>query len=467
MKETILIADDDASIVFAFERTFERDGHAVLAASNGREALERIAADHPALVFLDLTMPEMDGLQVLEKIKERGWNLPVIVITGYGTMQTAIRAVQLGAYDYIAKPLDVDKVNLLARRALEMSRLQAQVAELRFKLHQPLQEYELIGNDPQMQEVYKIIGAVTMTPNTTNVIIHGESGTGKELVARAIHQSGKFATAPFLAINCTVLPETLLESELFGHEKGAFTGAFERKQGKFEVAGEGTLFLDEIGDMPAALQQKLLRVVDQRTFERVGGNQALPVHARFICATNKNLEAEIKHGRFREDLLFRLNVVAIKLPPLRERRDDIPLLANYFLAKYNARLGKNVKRICDEVIAAFMHYAFPGNVRELENVIERAMALEKGEVLTLEAFPPQLIARPKQESFDIPILHETLAEARQAVLDAFERKFIVERLNATHGSVTEAAKVAGIERQSFQRLMKKYDVHSEDFRKKA
>jgi len=465
VRAKILIADDDKNIVFSFRKAFEREGHLVIAAATGSETLEKIELEKPAVVFLDIAMPGMDGLEALTRIKERGWDIPVIVITGYGTMQTAIKAMQLGAYEYITKPLDLDKVRLIAHRALETLQLRAELEDLRVKLRQPIQEHELIGNDPKMQEVYKTIGAVTTTPNSTNVLIYGESGTGKELVARAIHTSGKYAEAPFVAINCTVLPETLLESELFGHEKGAFTGATERKLGKFEAAGHGTLFLDEIGDMPPKLQQKLLRVIDQRTFERVGSNQLIPVHARFIAATHKDLEAEVQRGNFREDLFFRLNVITIKLPPLRERRDDIPLLANYFLAKYNARLGKHIKMICENVMALLVRYDYPGNVRELENLIERAVTLEKGEVLTLESLPMKLRESTGLGEVEVPIPSPVLKEARKKLLEAFERKFLIERLKANRGNVTAAAREAGIERQSFQRMMKKYNLHSEEFRK--
>jgi DNA-binding NtrC family response regulator len=464
-KEKIMIVDDDENIVFAFRKTLERSGYLVVEAGNGPEALDKLRTERPAVLFLDVAMPEMSGLEVLEQIKQDGLDLPVIVITGYGTMQTAIRAVQLGAYEYLTKPLNVDKVRVLTERALETVRLRQEVNALRAKLSQPISDYELIGNDPAMQEVYKTIGAVTTTPNSTNVIIFGESGTGKELVARAIHNSGPHHNAPFVAINCTVLPETLLESELFGHEKGAFTGADSRKLGKFEVAGEGTLFLDEIGDMPPKLQQKLLRVVEERSFQRVGGNETVPVRARFISATNRDLEYEIVRGNFREDLYFRLNVVAIKLPPLRERSGDIPVLANYFLEKYSQRFGKKIHGISSEVMETLLRYPYPGNVRELENLIERAVVLEKNDVLTPHSFPPALFQRKEEQSLDIPIVHETLAEARRAVLEAFERKFVIERLKASKGNVTAAAQTAGIERQSFQRLMKKYGIRSQEFRK--
>ncbi|RMF56333.1 MAG: sigma-54-dependent Fis family transcriptional regulator, partial [Calditrichaeota bacterium] len=349
-RQKILIADDDKNIQFAFRKTFEKDGFKVITAANGREAVEKLEAEHPVLVFMDVAMPGMSGLEALETFKERGVTTPVVVITGFGTMQTAVKAVQLGAYEYLTKPLDVEKVRVVANRALEMVRLREEVANLKAKLNQPVREYELVGNDEKMHEIFKLIGVITTTPNTTNVLISGESGTGKELVARAIHQSGPAALEPFVAINCTVLPENLLESELFGHEKGAFTGADRRKLGKFEVAKGGTIYLDEIGDMSPNLQQKLLRVLQERVFERLGGNETIAVRARFIASTNKDLEKEVRLGNFREDLYFRLNVFNIKLPPLRERRGDIPVLANYFLAKYSHRFQKSVSGLSDEAM---------------------------------------------------------------------------------------------------------------------
>ncbi len=464
LNEQIMVADDDENIVFAFRKTFERDGRSVIAVHRGDEVLSTLERVRPDVLFLDIAMPGMDGLTVLERIKQQGIQVPVVVITGVGTMQTAIRAVQLGAYEYISKPLDVDKVRVVAKRAIEMVRLRREVEDLKAKLNRPVQKYELIGNDPKMQEVYKTIGAITTTPNSANVLVLGESGTGKELVARAIHNSGPFSSEPFVAINCTVLPETLLESELFGHERGAFTGAEKQKLGKFEVAGQGTIYLDEIGDMSPKLQQKLLRVLQERVFERLGGNTPVEVRARFVASTNKDLTKEIQAGRFREDLFFRLNVFKIELPPLRERKDDLPLLAHYFLEKYNQQLQKHVRSISDEAMHALQSYPFPGNVRELENAIERAVALEKGEVLTLDALPEQFRRPPAPSFIDVPITSPILQQARRDVLEAFERKFLIERLRAHKGNVTAAAKEAQIQRQSFQRLMKKYDIHSSEFR---
>jgi DNA-binding NtrC family response regulator len=464
-RERIMIADDDENIVFAFRKALERHGYEVIGAGDGQEAIALLESEVPAVLFLDVSMPGMSGLQVLELIRKRAMDLPVIVITGFGTMETAVRAVQLGAFEYLTKPLDVGKVRILTERALEMVRLRRQVQDLELQLNQSYEELELIGNDPAMQEVYKSIGAITTTPNSTNVIIFGESGTGKELVARAIHKNAPGTNAPFVAISCTVLPETLLESELFGHEKGAFTGAHERKLGKFEVAEAGTLFLDEIGDMAPSLQQKLLRVLQERSFQRVGGHENIAVRARFIAATNRNIESEIKRGNFREDLYFRLNVLSVKLPALRERSEDILILANYFAAKYAHRFGRAVRGVEKDVLKAFARYPFPGNIRELENMVARAVVLEKSDILTSDAFPQFLFENDEVGPVDASLRHASLGEARKAVLEQFERRFVIDRLTESGGNVTAAAETAEIERQSFQRLMKKFGILSQDFRK--
>jgi len=463
-KKKILVADDDKNIQFAFRKTFEKDGFEVVSAADGQEALEKLEAEQPALIFMDVSMPRTSGLEALEVMKEKGVNVPVIVITGYGTMQTAVKAVQLGAYEYLTKPLDVEQVKVVARRALEMVSLRAEVEDLRARLTQPVRDHELVGNAPEMHEIYKVIGTITTTPNETNVLITGESGTGKELVARAIHNSGPNTAEPFVAINCTVLPENLLESELFGHERGAFTGADRRKLGKFEVARQGTIYLDEIGDMSHNLQKKLLRVLQERSFERLGGNDAIRVQARFVASTNKDLQVEIRHGHFREDLFFRLNVFNIILPPLRQRSSDIALLVQHFLQKYSQRLHKNTCNISEAALKLLQNYPFPGNVRELENAIEHGVAIEKGDVLTSASLPSNLNQVDPLATIDIPIPSPILQVARRDVIEAFEKKFVIERLQAHQGNVTAAAKEAEIERQSLQRLMKKYGINSNDYR---
>lgn len=465
-ENVIIVVDDDPAICFAFQQTFEAPQYKTLTASNGTEALKMVLEENPALVFMDIAMPKLGGLEALEEIKSSHPELPVVIITGYGNMQTAIRAMQLGAFDYLTKPLDIEKVRLTARRVLELLDMRRQIDYLQRRLTEKntRRGTELIGQSPLMQEVYKKIGMASTTPSTTNVLITGETGTGKELVAKVIHESGPNSKEPFIAINCTVLPETLLESELFGHEKGAFTGADYSKPGKFEVAGKGTLFLDEIGDMPLSLQKKLLRVIQERTFERLGSNRLIPLNAQIITATHRNLMEAIQKEQFRSDLYYRLNVFEIKLPLLRERKDDIPLLANYFLAKHNERFGKHVTHISKEVLVALSQSDFPGNIRELENLIERAVALERGNVLTPSCFPPELFRAGSLQAIDIPIIDHKFNTTKQAVIEVFEKNYLIERLTESGGNVSEAARVSGIERQSFQRLMKKYNFSSRDFR---
>jgi len=463
-KASILIVDDDQAIRFAFQKTFAQN-KSVLSAVDGLEALEMITKEKPDLVFLDISMPKMNGLDVLETIKSREIAVPVIIITGEGNMKTAIQAMKLGAYDYLTKPLDIDKIRLTANRALEYKSIKSKLNELEKILDGPAPSGTvIIGNNKQMQEIYKKMGVISGTPETTNVLILGETGTGKELVAKVIHENGPHAKEPFIAINCTVLPENLLESELFGHEKGAFTGAESKKQGKFELAGQGTLFLDEIGDMPVALQKKLLRVIQERTFERLGGNKNLRVNSRIIAATHQNLKDSIKKGLFREDLYYRLNVLEINLPPLRERKDDIALLIEYFLRKYNKRFEKSVTVIAPDVLERLMQFDYPGNVRELENMIESAIALVPDDILTTESFPDNILEQIKDKTIDVKIISTNFIQAKAALIKAFEKKFISKHLQETSGNVSEAARLSGIERQSFQRLMKKHNIASEDFR---
>lgn len=463
---TILIVDDDPKICFAFQKTFQSQKYETITAAGGEEAIRMLGERNPSLIFMDIMMPDADGLEILKKIKNSKPDIPVVMITGFGTMQTAIQAMQSGAYDYLTKPLDIEKVRLTAQRALELLKMRQQLTELQRQLleQKPKRGTELIGQNPQMQDVYKKIGVISTTPNTTNILLMGETGTGKELVAKAIHESGQYADEPFVAINCTVLPESLLESELFGHEKGSFTGADNTKPGKFEIAGKGTLFLDEIGDMPESLQKKLLRVIQERTFERLGSNKPILVGARIIASTHHDLAQAVKKGQFREDLYYRLKVIEILLPPLRQRMDDIPGLAYYFLEKYNNRFEKNITQISMEVMDAFSQFNFPGNIRELENMIERAVALERGNSLTPPAFPAELFNTHNLQKIDIPIIDQNFNAAKKAVLGAFEKKFLIRRLQESGGNVTEAARISGIERQSFQRLMKKYNLSSQKFR---
>ncbi len=464
----ILIVDDDDKILFAFREVLKKEGYKSIVARNGEEGLEKISAMSPDVVFMDITMPKLDGLDALRRIKEQNPFMPVIIITGYGTMQTAIKAMQLGAFEYLTKPLDVDKIREVTRRALASTRsspLVGVAAEQRASFKADIvHRYELVGNSVAMQEIYKLIGSVSTTPNHTSVLIIGESGTGKELVARAIHSNSANANEPFVGINCTVLPETLLESELFGYEKGAFTGAGERKLGKFEIARAGTIFLDEIGNLSPHLQQKLLRVLQEREFERVGGNEPIHVKGRFIAATNQDIEREVKKGNFREDLFYRLNVVAIHVPPLRERKEDLPLLANYFLSRYNDRLKKAVRGFSDEAMALLQAYAYPGNVRELENLTERAVMLTRGEVILPDALG-EITASDSDKAVSLPIISPAFSKSRDHLIKMFERQFLHEQLCRHRGNVTAAAKTSKMTRQNFQRLMNKHKIHAKPYRR--
>jgi len=449
-KTKILVVDDDEKILFAFRQVFEKEGYACVVAKNGPESLNAMAAEKPEIIFMDIAMPGIDGLETLQQMKSRNAAVPVIMVTGHGTMQTAIKAIQLGAFDYLTKPLDVAKVRDAVRRVLSSSALQGST-RLTFKAEYS-DRYDLIGNSGGMQEVYKLIGSVSTTPNHTSVLILGESGTGKELVARAIHAHSSNARGPFVGINCTVLPESLLESELFGHEKGAFTGAVDKKIGKFEIAQHGTIFLDEIGDLSPSLQQKLLRVLQEREFERVGGNEIINVKGRFITATNRDIEHDVRQGKFRKDLFYRFNVVTIQLPPLRERKSDVPLLANYFLSRYNIQLKKSIKEFSNESMVLLQSYRYPGNVRELENLIERAVMLTNGDVILPEVFK-DVLAPGSEKGASLPLSGLTFAKSRDRVLATFEKQYLLSQLTKYHGNVTASAKASGMTRQNFQRLM--------------
>ena len=462
----LLIVDDDEKILFAFQTMFKKDGYDTVVARDGKEALEKVESSRPDAVIMDITMPKVDGLHALQAMRERNAAIPVVLITGFGTMQTAIKAMQMGAFEYLTKPLDVVTVREVVRRALSSSMPGKAPGQDQVSFNtQTVNRYEFVGRTPQIQGVYKLIGSISTTPNHTSVLILGESGTGKELVARAIHANSPAAHEPFIAINCAALPDTLLESELFGYEKGTFTGAAERRLGKFEIAARGTIFLDEIGNLTSQLQQKLLRVLQEREFERLGGNETRRVEARFIAATNQDLMTAVREKLFREDLFFRLNVATIRLAPLRERADDIPLLAQHFLRKYNEQLKKRVRSICDESMSMLRSYSYPGNVRELENIIERGVMLTSGEVMMPDALG-ELTAQVLPQSTAVPLVSPVFSTARLHVMGLFEKQFLAHQLSRFHGNVTAAAKASRMTRQNFQRLMKKYGVESSAFKSK-
>jgi DNA-binding NtrC family response regulator len=461
----ILVVDDDAIILDAFIDLLALDNRSVHIARNAIEALDLLTVSSPAMMFMDISMPQVNGLDALKIVKERYPALPVVLMTGFGSSQSAIRAMHSGAYEYLTKPLDGKTVRKLVNDILAAHASDSVGVESPGSVrHEPAGDHdELSGSSSQMQEVFKVIGSISATPNTTAVLILGESGTGKELVARAIHAHSANASEPFVAINCTVLPENLLESELFGHERGAFTGANERQIGKFEYAKGGTIFLDEIGDISADMQKKLLRVLQERQFERLGSHAPIGVRARFITATNRNLEDAIERGNFREDLYYRLKVVTIQLPPLRERRGDIPQLAHYFLEKHSARLGRKLKGFATETMRILESSPFRGNVRELANLIERAVMMTKGDVVLPEALRSDA-GSSAPASAGYPIISREFSIARDHVLQQFERQFVITLLTDMRGNVTVAARTSGMTRQNFQRLMKKFNIDSETYR---
>ena len=465
----VLIADDEDGLRWVLERGLRQAGYEVTAVRDGDEAL-RAFSDAPFdLVFLDIRMPGTDGLTVLAKLRELAGDAHVIVMTAHGTMETAIQAMQRGAYDYLAKPFDLDEVLLLAERALAAGRLTQEVARLKTGLQEVWEFGALIGRHPRMQEVYKTIGRIAASDVT--VLLRGESGTGKELVARAIHHYSRRAGRPFVAVSSAAIPGTLLESELFGHERGAFTDAKERKLGKLELAHGGTLFLDEIGDMPVELQTKVLRALQERTIERVGGTDPIRVDVRVLAATNRDLDALMKEGRFREDLYYRLNVVTVHLPPLRERRRDIPLLVEHFLAKYTGELGE--RGVAPEALDRLVGHDWPGNVRELENVIQRAMVMATSGVILPEHLPIGPVSAAASVAIDATleeIIERKLMECVRGLrehasahlydlmISLVEKPLLRAVLRETAGNQVRAAQILGINRNTLRKKLTEHGI---------
>ena len=480
--DKLLLVDDEADVQYSFRRIFDSPEIELTTASSGEEALKLIPKVRPDLVLMDIRMGGINGLETLRRIREIDSKLPVILMTAYGTTQTAIEAMKLGAYDYLLKPFDVPKLTQIVFGALKAARDMKRVVS-----YQPLLESEdydlgVIGRSEPMQNVFKLIGQLAASDATA--LITGESGTGKELVARAIYHHSKRSNQPFLAINCAALPENLLESELFGHERGAFTGAASQRIGKFEQCNGGTIFLDEIGDMSLPTQTKILRVLQNGTFERVGGNQTVKVDVRVIAATNKPLEQAVSKKEFREDLFYRLNVVRLEIPPLRERTGDIPLLVNYFLKKFSQ--NKKPKSISPDALTLLDEYAWPGNVRELENVIQRATVVTKGDVLLPIDFPGEITLRTGrpartetaaqpaasavEASLDAPkdlisISRLLFRWARESsglkIIPAVERELIINALAETKGNQVQAAKLLGITRATLRKRVDKFKIKQE------
>jgi DNA-binding NtrC family response regulator len=448
------VVDDDRSIRRSLEKFLQGEGHEVSTAAGGREAIDGAhAAD---LILLDLGMPGVDGFEVLATVRAEPQPPPVIVVTARDDMNSTVRAVQMGAYEYLVKPIDIDRLRLVVRRALESREAGRTLRELIARDAESWQVGNIIGKSPAIREVYKQIGAVSTS--RASVLLVGESGTGKELVARAIHYASADRDKPFVAVNCTAFSRELLESELFGHVRGAFTGAVADKLGRFELAGAGTLFLDEIAELPIDLQAKLLRVVQERTFERVGDTRPVPLRARIVAATHRNLGALVEGGAFREDLLYRLKVVEIPLPPLRERPEDIPLLVEGLLARINREVHKQVRYVAPETMAALARYPWPGNVRELENALTRAVVLAKGDVLDASLLP-MLSVRPERS------LREADAESKDAdilPLREMERRHIARALASTDWNKRRTCALLEISRPTLDRKIEEYGLRKDD-----
>ncbi|OGL15055.1 MAG: two-component system response regulator [Candidatus Rokubacteria bacterium RIFCSPLOWO2_12_FULL_71_22] len=468
----ILIADDEDSLRWVLEKGLRQVGYDVAAAKDGESALRLFEAEPFDLVFLDVRMPGLDGLTALARLRQIRADATVVVMTAHGTMDTAIQAMQRGAYDYLAKPFDLDEVLLLAERALTARRLTQEVSQLRSGLQEVWEFGALIGRHPRMQDVYKTIGRVAASDVT--VLLRGESGTGKELVARAIHHYSRRAGRAFVAVSGAAIPSALLESEMFGHERGAFTDAKERKLGKLELAHGGTLYLDEIGDMPVDLQTKLLRALQERTIERVGGQESIRIDVRVLAATNRDLEALMKEGRFREDLFYRLNVVTVHLPPLRERRRDIPLLVEHFLAKHGGQLGE--RGVAPEALDRLVGHDWPGNVRELENVIQRAMVMATGGVILPEHLPIGPVSAAASVAVDATLeeviekkliecvrgLREhTSANLYDLLIGLVEKPLLRAVLRETGGNQVRAAQILGINRNTLRKKLVEHGIDPE------
>ena len=445
----ILIVDDEEGIRSSLAGILSDEGFETTAAEDGERALESI--DHegpPDLVLLDIAMPGRDGVEILVELREHWPQLPVVMMSGHGTVETAVRTTKHGAYDFIEKPLSIDKVLLTLRHALEHSRLSSENKQLRAE---QLRAHEIVGNSSHVAELIEQIDVAA--PSNGWVLITGENGTGKELVARQIHARSKRSEGPFVEVNCAAIPEELIESELFGHEKGAFTGAVARKIGKFELAHGGTIFLDEIADMSLMTQAKVLRILQEQNFARVGGTETLGVDVRVIAATNKDLVAEIERGSFREDLYYRLNVIPLRVPSLRERREDVPMLAREFAREFCAESGSKEKKITAKAMKLLRGYHWPGNVRELRNLMERLVIMTSGGSIDADDLPEAIRSGPSAEGDDVP----TLEEARRD----FEREFLVARL-AEHGwNISRTAEAIGLARESLSRKIKSHGIEVE------
>ena len=447
-KPHILVVDDDKNALQGYLKVLSQDEFSVEGAATGYEALKKIEKQSFDIVISDIRMPQLDGLTLLREIQKRDPDVTVVLVTAFGTIDSAVEAMKLGAETYLTKPINVEALEILIKKIWEKKKLYRQNRELKQILRERYKFSSTIGNTPQMQSLFKTV--VHVAPTDASILIQGETGTGKELFANLIHYNSDRSDKPFIALHCAALSEGLLESELFGHEKGAFTGAIREKPGRFALANGGSLFLDEVGEMSQSTQVKLLRVIDTGEFERVGGEKTFRVDVRIIAATNKNLEAEVKKGNFREDLLYRINVIVLNIPPLRERKGDLPLLAEYFLQKYIEKNRKPVRELTPKAVALLQAYDWPGNVRELENVIERAVILSKDDVITPALLPVHIRTGEEIEEQSLPIL----AIPFGIPMKESEKIIVQETLRRTKGNRTQAAKLLGMSVRKIVYLLK-------------
>jgi two-component system nitrogen regulation response regulator NtrX len=447
--ETILIVDDEESVRKSLADVMRDEGYDVVTAATGREGIDLLNETQPALALLDIAMPGMDGVETLRRFRELRPEMPVVMVTGHGTIETAVKTTKMGAYDFMVKPPELAHLLLVVRHGLDESRLREENETLRKTIEQ---KYELVGESESIVQLKQQIALAG--PTNGWVLIHGESGTGKELVARAIHAASKRSRGPFVEVNCAAIPQELIESELFGHERGAFTGATNMKRGKFELADNGTIFLDEIADMSLATQAKVLRVLEGREFQRVGGSKTLRTDARVIAASNKNLNDEIKRGAFREDLYYRLNVIPLEVPPLRERKDDIPRIIKHFLSEFSAAYGRKPKVIEEQAMALFQRYPWPGNVRELRNFVERMIIMHTKPELTAQDVPPPVSgtgpAVQRNDDRGIISRYALLKDARTE----FEREFIIAKLREFGNNISRTSDAIGVERSNLHRKIR-------------
>ena len=464
LRPVILVVDDEPGLRESFRLILD-DDYEVIDAPDGPAALDVLRASQVDLVLLDIRLPGMDGIEVLERIKALDESVEVILVTAVKTVRTAVAAMKLGAFDYLTKPFEEDELLSLVRRALERRSLEREVVYLRAELERHHDFDEIVGQHPEMQKLYRLVTNVARTPTT--VLITGESGTGKELIARAIHRQSPRRDKPFVAVNPAAIAETLMESELFGHEKGAFTGAFQRKLGKFELAQSGTLFLDEIATLKPELQAKLLRVLQEREIERVGGAQAIKIDVRIIAATNRNLESAVRSGQFREDLYYRLKVVPIRVPPLRERREDILPLARHFLAQFNVAFAKSFERIEADAERVLLAYPWPGNIRELRNLFERIVLLNKGETIEAQHLSAAIAPPAARTGSSLDVLRSVIESGQfgedgvdlEKALGEVEREVIQRAFDWTRGNQSRAAQLLQMKRDKLRYRMKLYGFH--------